>query len=177
MDKRTEINILKFIVFVIVITIILFYIDKSFEDKINRSLIKTFTEYENKALIQTPEEIKTLNESALNSIIKSLNIKSLTSSGVEKNSKIINKQKTNTTKQDKTSKNKKEKIVFPVDINTATSKELIAIPGIGEVLSKRIIDYREKNGPFKSLEDLVKVKGIGEKTLEKIKPYIKIGNE
>ena len=66
---------------------------------------------------------------------------------------------------------KKEEVTFPVNINTASAKELDALPGIGEVLAQRIIDYRNANGPFQSVYDLIKVKGIGEKTLEKIKPY------
>ena len=66
---------------------------------------------------------------------------------------------------------KKEEVNFPVNINTASAKELDALPGIGEVLAQRIIDYRNANGPFQSVDELVKIKGIGEKTLEKIKPY------
>ncbi len=63
----------------------------------------------------------------------------------------------------------------PIDLNRATVRELIQLPGVGEVIAKRIVDFREEHGPFKRVEDLMKVKGIGEKSLEKIRPYIRIG--
>ncbi len=62
----------------------------------------------------------------------------------------------------------------PISINTATNVELTSLPGIGETYAQRIIEYRETNGDFVSVDDLVNVKGIGERTLEKIKPFIKL---
>ena len=59
-----------------------------------------------------------------------------------------------------------------ININTASSKDLDTLPGIGEVLAQRIVSYRETNGPFKSIEDLLKVSGIGKKKLESIKDLI-----
>ena len=56
-----------------------------------------------------------------------------------------------------------------VNINTATQEELVSVKGIGPGKAKAIIDYRTKNGPFKSLDDLKGVKGFGEKTLAKLK--------
>ncbi len=54
-----------------------------------------------------------------------------------------------------------------VDINKADAKELATLKGIGEVKSKKIVDFRESEGCFESVDDLLKVKGIGVKTLEK----------
>lgn len=59
-----------------------------------------------------------------------------------------------------------------VNVNTASPEELETLPGIGEVLAQRIVEYREAHGPFKSPEDLLKIKGIGPKTLEKFRDRI-----
>ena len=75
------------------------------------------------------------------------------------------------TEPKKSSGSTEKKVTFPVNINTASKKELDALPGIGETLAQRIIDYRSANGPFSTVDELTKVKGIGEKTLEKLKPY------
>lgn len=61
-----------------------------------------------------------------------------------------------------------------ININTASLEELTKINGIGETKAKSIIEYREKNGAFKSIEEIKNVKGIGEKTFEKLKDSITI---
>ncbi len=62
-----------------------------------------------------------------------------------------------------------------VDLNSATAAELDAVKGIGPAKAKAIIDYREKNGPFKSVDDLKGVKGFGAKTIEKLRPELTVG--
>ena len=63
----------------------------------------------------------------------------------------------------------------PLDLNTATKMQLMELPGIGEVLAQRILDYREMHGAFVAIEDLMNVEGIGEKKVEQIKPFVRIG--
>jgi competence protein ComEA len=54
----------------------------------------------------------------------------------------------------------------PIDINRAAAEELVTLKGIGPVLAKNIVEYRRKNGPFKNIDELTRVKGIGAKKLE-----------
>lgn len=61
-----------------------------------------------------------------------------------------------------------------VNINTASQDELDAVKGIGPGKAKAIIDYRNKNGPFKSVDELKSVKGFGEKTLAKLRPELSV---
>jgi competence protein ComEA len=61
-----------------------------------------------------------------------------------------------------------------VNINTADAEALASLEGIGKAKAEAIVEYRKTNGPFKSLEELVEVKGIGDKMLEKIKGEISI---
>jgi competence protein ComEA len=63
-----------------------------------------------------------------------------------------------------------------VNINTATAEQLTAVPGIGDKLAARIVEYRQKNGSFKKIEELMNVKGIGEKSFLKLKPLITVGD-
>jgi len=64
-----------------------------------------------------------------------------------------------------------------ININTATQAELEGLPRIGPKVAQRIIDYRNQNGNFKKIEDIMKVKGIGEKIFAQIKDLITVGPE
>jgi competence protein ComEA len=61
---------------------------------------------------------------------------------------------------------------FKVDVNQADWPELALMPGVGEVLAKRIVDDRKTNGPFQDHSDLRRVRGIGPKTLDGMRPYL-----
>lgn len=62
----------------------------------------------------------------------------------------------------------------PMDINSASAAALDELPGVGPATAKAIVDYRTKSGPFRSVEDLAKVKGIGPAKLEQIKPLVRV---
>lgn len=62
-----------------------------------------------------------------------------------------------------------------ININTASLAELQKLPRVGEKVAQRIIDFRKKNGRFRRIEDIMKVKGIGEKMFKRIKDLITVG--
>ena len=62
-----------------------------------------------------------------------------------------------------------------INLNTATADQLTAVPGIGEKLAARIVEHRQKNGAFKSVQELMNVKGVGEKSLGKLEPFLSTG--
>jgi competence ComEA-like helix-hairpin-helix protein len=64
---------------------------------------------------------------------------------------------------------------LPLDLNRATAQDLDALPGLGPALAQRIVDYRKAHGPFKQIEDLSQVSGIGPHNLPKLKPYLGLG--
>ena len=61
-----------------------------------------------------------------------------------------------------------------INLNTANAAELEKLPGVGPAMAARILEYRQKNGSFKKIEELMNVKGIGEKTFLKLKPLITV---
>lgn len=64
-----------------------------------------------------------------------------------------------------------------VNINSADAAQLALLPRVGPSVAQRIVDYRKKNGPFKSTDDLMLVQGIGEKTYQLLKPYVATSGE
>lgn len=67
-------------------------------------------------------------------------------------------------------------VSMPVNLNTATAAQLEALPGIGKSTAERILEYRQKNGGFKKAEDLMNVRGIGEKNFLKLKALVTVGS-
>jgi len=61
-----------------------------------------------------------------------------------------------------------------VNINTASESELESLPGIGQVLAQRIVDYRTQHGPFRDVKDLLKVEGIGQKKFDSLKDHVTV---
>jgi competence protein ComEA len=64
-----------------------------------------------------------------------------------------------------------------VNINTASMEQLQLLPRIGPSVAQRILEHRKANGPFKAAEDLMLVRGVGEKSFETLKPYLTVSGE
>lgn len=64
------------------------------------------------------------------------------------------------------------KPLVPVNLNTATMEDLIGLPGVGEVLAKRILDYRAQHGKFARVEELEKVKGFGKSKMQALRDHV-----
>ena len=62
-----------------------------------------------------------------------------------------------------------------VNLNTATADQLATLPGVGSKLAARILEHRQKAGAFKSVQELMNVKGIGEKNFDKIQAHVTLG--
>jgi competence protein ComEA len=65
-------------------------------------------------------------------------------------------------------------VTTPVNLNTATAADLQGLPGVGAATARLIIEHREKNGGFKKIEELMNIKGIGEKSFLKLKPMVTV---
>lgn len=63
-----------------------------------------------------------------------------------------------------------------IDVNRAGASELDALPGIGPVLARRIVEYRRQHGPFRSVEELRAVRGLGPRLLERLRPRVSVGD-
>lgn len=63
-----------------------------------------------------------------------------------------------------------------VNINTASAEQLESLPGVGPKLAARIVEHRQKSGAFKNAEELINVRGIGEKSFAKLQPYVSVGD-
>ncbi|MCW5876299.1 MAG: helix-hairpin-helix domain-containing protein [Anaerolineales bacterium] len=66
---------------------------------------------------------------------------------------------------------------LPLDVNTASTADFERLPGIGPSTALLIVTYREQNGPFESLQDLLNIPGIGPRTLESILPFVMIAED
>ena len=103
----------------------------------------------------------------------SSNNSNVTTSEKQDNNSSIDNDIVNEENQEDQEKTEEDEVII-VNINTATIEELTKLNGIGESKAQAIIDYRNTNGPFKAIEDILNVKGIGEKIYDQIKEFITV---
>ena len=83
-----------------------------------------------------------------------------------------------TPQQAEAQKGKEKDATVPViDINQASEEDFAKLPGVGPELARRIVAFREKHGPFRRVEDLLVIRGIGHKKWRKIRPYLRVGQD
>ncbi len=90
----------------------------------------------------------------------------------ERSGKVLPDSAARETKQKGKHRAQKRPKSGSININTASKDELMLLPGIGETYAERILIYRQDHGPFRSIDDLSRVKGIGKKTLARIREFI-----
>jgi len=153
----------KFFSFILLIIFILF-LNWFFTQFNTEFLLRKLMSFEN---INNEKSIITIeieNNNILNSLIDKYKI--------DENNKSIKNNDKNNKKQNSNEAQNIPNVTFPININSASYEQLCAIPGIGPTIAQRIIEYIKSNGSIKNPQDLLKIKGIGEKKLETILKYI-----
>ena len=124
----------------------------------------------------SPDSEKNVNISGFERRIKNNGNNISTIITEDENLLIKNETAADSLKPESKKKTKKEDKLngVQININTAAKEQLIMLPGVGESTADKIILYRENHNGFRKIEDIMKIKGIGKKKFEKLKPYIKV---